>query len=188
MVSVKGWRLDAYRRNPVFLWAHDYAQPAIGRAVDVWTDESGLLATMEFAPTEFAQEIAGLYRGGYQRGVSVGFRPLRYEMRRDDHTGRVLGINFMEQELLEISAAPVPANQNALRKALDSAPRMRGYYQYRGLGGQSNAEEEPDFDTISALAPKDVTGAKGPAQSGGPYVAWETALSEILDALKRARL
>ena len=40
VVSVAGWKLDAYRKNPVFLWAHDYARPAIGRATQVWTASS----------------------------------------------------------------------------------------------------------------------------------------------------
>ena len=51
VVSVNGWRLQSYGRSPVFLWAHDYTQPAIGRAVNMWREEHGLLATMEFAPT-----------------------------------------------------------------------------------------------------------------------------------------
>ena len=82
---------------------------------------------MEWAPTDFAQEVAMLYRDGYQRGVSVGFKPLRYEQRRDEKTGAFLGIRFLEQELLEVSAVPVPANRSALRKALDTAPRVAEY-------------------------------------------------------------
>ena len=128
VVSIHGWKLDAYKRNPVFLWAHNYTRPAIGRALDVWKEGNSLLARIEFAPTEFAQEVASLYRGGYQRGVSVGFKPLQYEVRRETQAGKVLGINFIQQELLEISAAPVPANPGALRKALEDAPRVRGYY------------------------------------------------------------
>ena len=138
VVSVAGWKLDAYRKNPVFLWAHDYARPAIGRATQVWTASSreagsgaggeagggpalmsgALLVKVEFAPTPFAQEVASLYRGGYQKGVSVGFRPLRYEERRHPQTGKFLGIRFTEQVLLEVSAAPVPANENAVRRGL----------------------------------------------------------------------
>ena len=128
IVSVEGWRLDAYRQNPVFLWAHNHTRPAIGRTFDIWKEGHNLLATMEFAPTPFAQEVATLYQKGFQRGVSVGFKPLQYDMRRDASTGKILGIHFIEQELLEVSAAPVPANSSALRKALDSAPRLRGYY------------------------------------------------------------
>ena len=113
-VAPEGWRLDAYRENPVVLWAHDYRRPAIGRAQSVWRDGGALLARLEFAPTELGREVEGLYRQGYQQGVSVGFRPLRFEERRDARTGAFLGIRFLEQELLEISAVPVPANRSAL--------------------------------------------------------------------------
>ena len=40
-VAPEGWRLDAYRENPVVLWAHDYRRPAIGRAQSVWRDGGG---------------------------------------------------------------------------------------------------------------------------------------------------
>ncbi len=113
-VALEGWRLDAYRDNPVVLWAHDYGEPAIGRAEAVWSDGRALRARLEFAPTEFAGQVERLYRQGYQRGVSVGFRPLRFEERRDPVNGAFLGIRFLEQELLEISAVPVPANGGAL--------------------------------------------------------------------------
>ena len=123
VVAVSGWKLEAYRKNPVFLWAHDYSRPAIGRCAEVWTAvgetsrNPALLAKVEFAPTAFAQEVAKLYRGGYQKGVSVGFRPVRWEERRHPQTGKFLGIRFTEQVLLEVSAAPVPANENAVSRA-----------------------------------------------------------------------
>ena len=122
VIAPEGWRLEAYRRNPVVLWAHDYRRPAIGRAAAVWREGDALLAQVEFAPTEFAGEVAALYRQGYQQGVSVGFRPIRFEERRDARSGAFLGIRFLEQELLEISAAPVPANGRALRRGAASTP------------------------------------------------------------------
>ena len=94
VVAADGWVLDAYRRNPVLLWAHDYRRPAIGRAVGLWTEPRRLMARMEFAPTGFAQEVAALYRTGFQWGVSVGFKPLRFEERRDEKTGAFLGGPF----------------------------------------------------------------------------------------------
>lgn len=116
VVAAEGWNLEFYRRNPVLLWAHDYRRPAIGRAVSLWTEPHRLLARMEFAPTAFAQEVAALYRAGFQWGVSVGFRPLEFEERRDAATGAFLGIRFLRQELLEVSAVTVPANRSALRR------------------------------------------------------------------------
>ena len=116
VVSADGWRLEAYLQNPVLLWAHDYRHPAIGRAASVWSEPHRLLAKMEFAPSAFAQEVAALYSSGYQWGVSVGFRPIRWEERRDARTGTFLGLRYLEQELLEVSAVPVPANRSALRR------------------------------------------------------------------------
>ncbi len=149
VVMAQGWRLAAYRRNPVFLWAHDYTRPVIGRAMSVWSEAERLLARMEFAPTDFAREVAALYRSGYQQGVSVGFKPLRYEERRQEQTGAFLGIRFLEQELLEVSAVPVPANRQALRRArypdLEPAPRV-GDYLYRAGCPYPEEAAEP-FDT-----------------------------------------
>lgn len=141
IVAAAGWQLTAYRQNPVFLWAHDYTRPVIGRAAAVWPEPGSLLARMEFAPTDFAREVAALYRSGYQQGVSVGFKPLRYTERRHEQTGAFLGIHFLEQELLEISAVPVPANRQALRRAIEQAPRL-GHYLTR-------AADFPDTEGVS---------------------------------------
>ena len=121
VVSADGWRLEAYRENPVLLWAHNYQHPAIGRAVSVWTEPHRLLAKVEFAPSAFAQEVATLYAAGFQWGVSVGFRPIRWEERRDSRTGALAGLRYLEQELLEVSAVPVPANRSALRRDAEDA-------------------------------------------------------------------
>ena len=57
IIVADGWRLDAYRRNPVVLWAHDYRRPVVGRTLALWpeaaADEPGvhrLLARIRFAP------------------------------------------------------------------------------------------------------------------------------------------
>ena len=168
IVSADGWRLDAFRRNPVVLWAHDYRFPVVGRVVELWSDTQAapdgpagrvgrLLARVRFAATPFAREVAGLYRGGYQRGVSVGFRPLRYEERRDGKTGAFLGVRYLEQELLEVSLVPVPSNRDALSRSggaadvLPTAPDGED-----GLGGElagllREALTEPPPGAASAL-------------------------------------
>lgn len=116
VISASGWELAAYRENPVFLWAHDYRRPAIGRSVRTWVQDGPaggrLMATIEFAPTPFAQEIRSLYAAGFMRGVSVGFRALEMEPRTGSAGRR--GVLFKRQELLEISATPVPVNAGAL--------------------------------------------------------------------------
>ena len=151
VVLTQGWRLQDYQRNPVFLWAHDYTRPVIGRALSVWHEPGQLLARMEFAPTDFAREVSALYRSGYQQGVSVGFKPLRYEERRQVNTGAFLGIRFLEQELLEVSAVPVPANRHALRRGLWSSLEEGGYPQRAGTTEVTKAEVVGMWELLSAL-------------------------------------
>ena len=57
VIVSQGWHLESYRRNPVFLWAHDYARPVIGRAVEVWSEAHRLIAEVEFA-VRVAEEVA----------------------------------------------------------------------------------------------------------------------------------
>ena len=112
VIDPNGWVLDGYRRNPVFLWAHDRSRPPIGVAREVWVSGRSLNALVEFAPTEFAQEVAELYMRGFMRAVSVGFLPLETEMRSSSNGRR--GYLYRRQDLLEISAVPVPMHSEAL--------------------------------------------------------------------------
>ena len=111
MIRAEGWELDNYRLNPVILWAHRHDLLPVGKSVDVWVENGALMATVEFAPTEFAQQVRRMYEEGFLRGVSVGFRALKTSPRSGN--GR-RGTVFERQELLEISAAPVPMHPFAL--------------------------------------------------------------------------
>ena len=112
VIDPTGWELQGYRRNPVFLWAHDRSRPPIGKSQRVWVENDALYADIEFAPTDFATEIASLYARGFMRGVSVGFLPLQTDIRRSSNGRR--GYLYRRQELLEISAVPVPMHDDAL--------------------------------------------------------------------------
>ena len=132
VVRADGWDLDAYKHNPVFLWAHDYTRTPIGRSSWVGLDGAKLLATVEFAPTAFAREVELLYRQRFLRAVSVGFRAREFSFRKG-RDGSVDGVEYTRQELLELSAVPVPANPHALAKALDGgldAPRLRPLFTF----------------------------------------------------------
>ena len=123
-----------------------------------------LLVNVEFAPTPFAQEVAALYRGGYQKGVSVGFRPVRFEERRHPQTGKFMGIRFIEQVLLEVSAAPVPANENAVRRS--------GLVGGMGVEGRLASLERQ----VAEL------------RRGGRGTSWPAqGLSQVLEVLREAR-
>ena len=117
IVRASGWQLDNYVKNPVFLWAHDYHSPPIGKAVKVWTEGTALKFHIQFPTKEeypFADTIHSLYKGGYLKAVSVGFRPL------DGKDMKEGGTEFLKQELFELSGCPVPANPSALISAREA--------------------------------------------------------------------
>ncbi len=141
LVRASGWDLRAYESNPIVLWAHEYSRPAIGRSLRTRIDGDALVAEVEFAPTPFAQEVRALYLAGFMRGVSVGFRALETEPRTASN-GRPATL-FKRQELLEISAAPVPLNPDALA--------------HRGSAAYSNGIPDIDLAGMDAAADSEAT-------------------------------
>lgn len=120
IIEVAGWDLDAYKKNPVVLFAHNYGQPAVGKSVKMWTENKALVSRTEFAPTELGMELWALYSQGYMRATSVGFRPIeKMRIEEDNEKGEWPSVSyrFKRQELLEYSLVPVPADAGALAKA-----------------------------------------------------------------------
>ncbi|MGH9256753.1 MAG: HK97 family phage prohead protease [Vicinamibacterales bacterium] len=109
-IDPHGWQLDNYRKNPVVLWAHAYAQLPLAKALDVRVEGTRLVADAEFADHDFANTVLRLIDGGFLRATSVGFRP--HKSVRNEQRG---GVDYIEQELLEFSVVPVPANAAAVR-------------------------------------------------------------------------
>lgn len=171
VICAAGWRLDTYRRNPVFQNAHQYGdilftlgralitevrghsclsdppRPSDGRGIKSEGGGPHLFQRIQFATevNPIARIAYGLYKGKFLNAVSVGFIPLRWlDADGAEHTARAR-INdcprpsngrgeagegkvarghfrrqYLEQELLEVSAVGIPANPNALALALKS--------------------------------------------------------------------
>lgn len=123
-IDPKGWKLDAYRKNPVVLWGHDGSSLPIGRAVDLEADGARLAATVSFIPPdgygkagEFAETVFALSRDGFLNATSVGFCPIEWDVTNDKARGAddwFPGIDFRSQELVEFSIVTVPSNPEAL--------------------------------------------------------------------------
>lgn len=124
IISVNGWELDNYMKNPVFLWAHDYSVPPVGKAVSVFKENGKLMFDIQFPDKDvypFADMVYNLYKGGFLNATSVGFIGKEAELREDTEVADLpewqRGVRFMRQELLELSAVPVPSNPSALHQA-----------------------------------------------------------------------
>jgi hypothetical protein len=125
IIRVAGWKLDAYKNNPIFLWAHRSGEPPIGKCVGIHVESNppALVQKIEFADAAtytFADTVFNLYKGGFLNAVSVGFMPLEDPKRLLDADGNwTYGYEFTSQELLELSAVPVPANPEALARCVE---------------------------------------------------------------------
>lgn len=117
-IAVDGWDLAAYRKNPVVLWAHDPSMLPVGKASHIRVEDGKLKARAEFVPRSisgFADAVFNMLKAGFLSATSVGFLPKKYAFAED--ADRRWGIDFLEQELLEFSIVPIPANAEALIEA-----------------------------------------------------------------------
>ncbi len=112
VISIDGWQLDNFKKNPVLLWGHDQNRPSVGVAEKIGYKTIDGRKSLVFEPKfhkkdEFSRLVAELVDEGWIKMTSVGFMPLEMT----DNT-------FTKQELLEISFVNVPANPNAIGLAM----------------------------------------------------------------------
>ncbi len=110
VLSIDGWQLKNFKKNPQLLWYHNLRPERslpIGKVKKIGFRTINGKKKLVFEPefeniTEFGRTVEEFYKRGYLNTFSVGFRPLEKEKNR-----------FIKQELLEISAVPVPALPSA---------------------------------------------------------------------------
>lgn len=148
-IAQDGWDLSNLMKNPVFLWVHDYEFLPIGRITDAQIIEGQFRIEVLFDKDDpFAVQVYNKYVNGFLHAVSVGFNPTKWMWNEDG------GIDFIEQEALEVSAVPVPCNAEALllragdvsfAKSTDddaiSYLKSRGYQVTRGHQAHAFPEE-----------------------------------------------
>ncbi len=132
IVVPKGVSLKWFKKNPVVMWAHQYNMPPIG-VVDTKTlavSDKGIEADVVFDKGSVAgQEVFGLYQRKVMRGWSIGFIPTKWEVITDPKTEKFTGYQILKCELLELSAAPVPANPDTLSRQIQQVDEYaaKGY-------------------------------------------------------------
>jgi hypothetical protein len=132
IIQMSGWKLENYKKNPVFLWAHNYGSVPLARAEKIVKkqDPKVMQFDLKFPSKDlhpFADMILELYNEQMINASSVGFIPMKWEdiTPPDEDKGkmtkgqrRTWGRKYTDQELLELSGCAVPANPNALQNAL----------------------------------------------------------------------
>lgn len=109
IIDVRGIGLDAYKRNPVVLFNHDYDK-IVGRASNIQVRGDSLVAEVEWdMEDDFAAGIARKMKDGFLNAASVGFM---VEDGEDDEERDAFRIT--RSELVEFSIVAVPSNRDAL--------------------------------------------------------------------------
>jgi hypothetical protein len=134
VISASGWRLDTYRRNPVFQNAHQYGdilftlgkalitevRSVAGSPCERSTPHSALRDPHLFQRVQFATDVNpiariayGLYQGKFLNAVSVGFIPLRW-----------VDANGVEHTAPSVSAPEGAGRGGLVSSSLDVQPRQ----------------------------------------------------------------
>ena len=152
VIRVGGWNLKQFKRNPVFMFQHNYNIPPIGIVPKVWVDGRQLLNTVQWDDeSPLGAEIHGKFERRIMRAESVGFRALNVQERNSK--GMAGSFEFLEQELLEISAVSIPAHPAALRKALDEMGNPNQVYILGEIPVGNLARKGEEYSLMLASTP-----------------------------------
>ena len=118
VIKADGWDLKRHQRNPVLLWGHDSYEPEniLGTA-SMRVEGKKLVADLTFLPEGVnpkADLVFKQIKARVLRGLSVGFRAVKYHFESNKESEDLLV--FDEQELVELSVVAVPSNANTLIK------------------------------------------------------------------------
>jgi len=126
----QGMNAKDYENNPVLFYNHDYANP-IGTVANLKRDDNAVVGELRFAkrPDDYQGDffpafVETLIRQEIVKGISIGFIPedggSRSATKADKSKfGSSIKRVFNKWKLLEVSVAPLPANQDALVQAVD---------------------------------------------------------------------
>jgi hypothetical protein len=145
-INQKGWDLKNFKKNPVFLWAHNSSELPIGTIDVIKVEDNQLIyEAVESLANPFSKSVFDMYEASELKATSVGFICNEYKFydadgKEVDDWYDASQTELAKNELLEISAVPVPCNPEALQlmfqKGLDlevpaEPARIVGYDESR---------------------------------------------------------
>lgn len=170
VVEIAGWDWSGYFRGGpgVVLWCHSRRDLSVGSCPWIKPMGQALVGRCRF-PTQaevgypeeapsFFKTVRLLYVNGFLKNCSVGFMPKEWTWDED-----LAGIHFYEQEGLEWSLCPVPANAGAFAlsrsKGIDLSPLRE--WAIRTLDGVAQTEGVYVPRKLLERALKELGGDKG---------------------------
>ena len=156
-IKVKGWLLEDYRKNPVVMPFHNYQALPVGRSLGEFTKRKRLMFNPQFAVYPETMRMYEMYRDKYLKGFSVGFVPVKsepIELEKDgeeDNPFMCVPTRYLQQTLLEVSVAPVPAHQDALAEIKSMVQKGQLYIPARYLEKDEGVQIEEYDEYIHAV-------------------------------------
>jgi len=161
IIDQGSWDLKHFKKNPVILWAHNLTfgedRPPIGKAMKVKVEGDSLLFDIQFDMADpFAADIFRKYKEKFLNAFSVGFIPHKIQRSDANDEAPVL----MDNELLELSAVPVPANPEALNQLRARSFRTRSFDAMVKEAEDADEKDEKDEPKDDQPTPPAVDAAK----------------------------
>lgn len=155
----QSWQLDNYKKNPIVLFGHDPSKPGyvVGRAIEIRAEKDGdkniTLGTVQFAEegtSDDADTVWKLVKQDILRTVSVGFIPHTFKSVKNED-GSETDV-LADNELLEFSIVPIPANPSAVALAMNdgSIEEKDAKFMLKTYKAEAQYIEKSLCDTIGA--------------------------------------
>lgn len=160
VLNQEGWSLERFNKNGVIGYQHkvyggwdDTANPdnVIGKG-RAYVEGGKLYVDVDFEPKEINELADKIYQKilfGSLKAVSVGFLPTghgSWGKGAEAIDGKNPTYYYAGQELLEVSVVNIPANPNAIKKAMEMQEE-----ELSGLRAQKNDEEQGKAMQLASL-------------------------------------
>lgn len=162
----------------------------IGKPIRIWTEDCRAYAEIEFAQTDEAQKIMDLVKGGFVRGVSVGYRVNKWEVvekgqKSDDGIEGPAWI-ATSWEVFEASIVTVPADASVgVARSLPFYDDLENHIVSERSSGKSKGGEKMPIDENGN--PIEETRSAKPATSTAAPAVNEAAIREEAQKAERQR-
>ena len=107
-VSIALLDIENYKKNPILVYNHDWGDVS-GKITHIEKTEKGLFVKAEVHKFTGREQVFESVQKGILKTFSIGFVPKTFTYIEEDDV-----FEISSAELVEISLAPVPANQDAI--------------------------------------------------------------------------
>jgi HK97 family phage prohead protease len=157
VVRASGALINNYMANPVVLLSHDYSGLPVAKNLELsLMPNHGIKAMFQFPPRGLsarADEVHNLWGAEFMNTTSIGFIPKKTAQRKNDK-GEVIGMEYLEWELLEFSIVSVPANAMATRMSMDEVETKVGRVLSASNERKLKAAADSINEVLAQLAPE----------------------------------